>query len=33
MTQALRGPAPQLLFSFAFFGASMLVFARVCLGC
>jgi hypothetical protein len=33
MTQALRGPALQLPFSFAFFGASMFVFAKVCLGC
>jgi hypothetical protein len=33
MPQALRGPAPQLLFSFAFFGSSMFVFSKVCLGC
>jgi hypothetical protein len=33
MTQGLRAPALQLTFSLGFFAVSMLVFARICLGC
>jgi hypothetical protein len=33
MTRALRMPLAQLLFSATFFGAALLAFAKICLGC